>query len=179
MHRKIIIVSLAVLFTISFSDLLTAQTWLNEHFKALEPFIGKTWKGKLSGGDTGEVKYDVSRWEAILNGQALRNMHSINDGEYGGETILYWDKKKKQLVYYYFTTAGFYTNGTMKIDGERYISHEYVTGNKDGITEVQNIIEWAGDGRFSSKARYFKNGEWVDGHTIIYEEAPEAEVKFK
>jgi hypothetical protein len=28
-------------------------------------------------------------------------------------------------------------------------------------------------------SKYLQNGDWVDGHTIVYEEAPDAEVVFE
>ena len=83
---------------------------------------------------------DVSRFEVALNGQAVRNLHSINDGEYGGETLIVWDQEKQAIVYYYFTTAGFYTTGTMRADGDALVSHETVKGEAGGVTEVKRDL---------------------------------------
>lgn len=150
---------------------------LNEHLQPLQPFIGKTWKGKAP--DAENPVYDVSRWERALNGQAVRILHSLNDGEYGGETIIYWDSDKESLIFYYFTTAGFYTHGTFELKDGKFISHEKVTGNADGITEVRSTGELLPDGRMRTTSEYLKNGEWVPGHEFIYEEDPSAEVVFK
>ena len=79
---------------------------------------------------------------------------------YGGETIIMWDPQKKSMVFFYFTTAGFFTQGTMKFENGKFISHEYVTGNKQGITEVKAIGEKLPDGRMSSKSQYLKEGKW-------------------
>ena len=103
----------------------------------------------------------------------------MNEGVYGGETLIVWDKKKESLIFYYFTTDGFYTNGTIKVEDGKMISHEIVTGNDDGITEVKSVGTILPDGKMQSKSQYFKNGEWVEGHAFIYEEAPEANVIFK
>jgi len=150
---------------------------LNEHLQPLHPFVGKTWKGKAP--DAENPVYDVSRWERALNGQAVRILHSVNDGEYGGETIIYWDNEKESLIFYYFTTAGFYTHGTMEFKDDKFISHEIVTGDESGITEVRATGELLPDGRLHSQSEYRKNGEWVQGHEFIYEEDPTAEVVFK
>lgn len=152
---------------------------INEHLKPFLPFVGKTWKGEFANSTPEKPMYDVSRWELILNGQAIRIMHSVNDGVYGGETIVMWDKEKEQLNYFYFTTAGFYTQGTFSFDGNKWIGHEYVTGNKDGITEVKSTGEILFDGRLHSKSQYLKNGEWIDGHEFYYVEDPSAKVIFK
>ncbi len=163
----------------SFEDTQNDNSGLNEHLKPLKPFIGKTWRGKSPNADPDKPFEDISRWERALNGQAVRILHSINEGAYGGETLIVWDRKKESLVFYYFTTEGFYTSGTIKMEDEKMISHEIVTGNENGITEVQSVGTILPDGRLHSKSQYLKNGEWVDGHEFIYEEAPAAKVIFK
>jgi len=152
---------------------------IEEHLKPLLPFIGKTWRGEFPNSTAEKPVFDVQHWELILNGQAIRVMHSVNEGAYGGETIVMWDKEKEQLIYFYFTTAGFYTQGSFSFDGKKYVSHEYVTGNNEGITEVKATGEILPDGRLHSKSQYLKQGEWVDGHEFYYVEAPEAKVIFK
>ena len=114
-----------------------------------------------------------------LNGKAVRVLHSINDGVYGGESIIVWDEKKKSLVYYYFTTAGFYTTGTMTLSDGKYASHEVVAGSAEGITEVRAMGELRADGTMHSKSEYLKEGKWVPGHEVTYKEDAKAEVVFK
>jgi hypothetical protein len=143
------------------------------------PFIGKTYRGTFVNSTPEKPMIDVQRWERILNGQAIRILHSINDGEYGGETIMIWDPEKKSVIYYYFTTAGFYTTGTASFQDGRLISHEKVTGEGSGITEVRATGEILPDGRLHSKAEYLKNGEWTEGHELFYGVDPTAEVRFK
>ena len=60
---------------------------------------------------------DLALWERALNGKAVRVLHSINEGMYGGETLITWDAEKKTIVYHYFSTAGVQTRGTMKVEG--------------------------------------------------------------
>ena len=90
-----------------------------------------------------------------------------------------WEAKQQSVVYYYFTTAGFYTHGTMKFEKNKFISHEYVTGNQNGITEVKGSGEIMPDGKLISKSQYLQNGKWVDGHEAIYVEDATASVVFK
>lgn len=157
----------------------TTSDMLIEQLMPLKSYIGKTWKGTLKGMDPKKPMIDISRWERALNGRAIRILHSVNNGVYGGETIIMWDAKKKSLVFFYFTTGGFYTQGTMKFEDGKFISHERVTGNTEGITEVKAVGEMQPDGKMRSSSQYLKNGKWVDGHTAIYVEAPEAKVIFK
>ncbi len=152
---------------------------LVEQLKALEPMVGKTFRGEFSGSTTEKPVVDISRWERALNGQAVRTLHSINDGEYGGETIMMWNAELKKISYWYFTTAGFHTTGTMEIEGTRWTSVEKVTGNKNGITEVKATSELTSEGKLLVQSQYLKNGNWVKGHEVTYAESPTSKVIFK
>jgi len=152
---------------------------LDEHLEPFRPFLGKTWKGHFKNSTPEKPQVDVARWERALNGKAVRVLHSINDGVYGGESIIVWDEKKKSLVYCYFTTAGFYTTGTMSLSDGKYASHEVVTGSAEGVTEVKATGELRADGTMHSKSEYLKEGKWVSGHEVTYTEDPQAEVVFK
>ena len=110
---------------------------------------------------------------------ANRIMHSVNDGEYGGESIITWDAEKNSLVSSYFTTAGFTTNAVMHFEDGKLISIEDVVGNKNGITKVKAIIELLPNGDLRNSSKYFMNGSWVDGHKIYYKEDSKAKVIFR
>ena len=155
------------------------STDLAKGLEPLKPLVGKTWKGPFQNGKEGKQTFDVARWERALNGQAIRVLHSVADGDYGGETIIMWNPKIEKLEYYYFTTAGFTTHGTMTVERNQFISHEEVIGNKEKVTEVKAVSELRPDGKLHVKSLYLKNGEWVPGHEILYTETPGAEVRFK
>lgn len=155
-----------------------AAAEMNPRFEPLRPLLGKTWRGVFPNSTPAKPVVDVSRFELVLNGQAVRNLHSINGGEYGGESLIVWDKAKDALVYYYFTTAGFYTSGTMRAEGGALIGHETVTGNADGITEVKSESRVA-DGRLQVRTQYLKNGQWIEGRNMHYVEDKDAVVRFK
>lgn len=152
---------------------------LSEHLAPFAPFLGKTWRGELSEPGSEEVKIDISRMESALGGQAVRSVHSVNDGEYGGETFFVWDREKEAIVYYYFTTAGFYTHGELSFEDGKIVAMEEVTGNQNGITQVKSVAEILEDGRMRNTSFYLKDGEWGPGHSAHYTEAPGAEVRFK
>jgi hypothetical protein len=164
----------------AFTGAALAQDDLAEPLKAFKPYVGKTWRGELKGAGQEKPAIDISRWERALNGQAVRIVHSVNNGEYGGESIILWDNQKKSLVYYYFTTVGFYTHGTMTVENNKYIYHEYVTGYQNaGITEAKGTGEFTADGKLINKSQYLKNGQWTDGHAAVYVEDAAAQVVFK
>lgn len=161
------------------SGSVAAAADMNPRFAPLAHLLGKTWRGTVSPPGAAKAAVDVSRFELALNGQAVKNRHSIDDGAYGGETFIVWDEEKQSLVYYYFTTAGFYTTGTMKAEGGAIVSHEIVKGAAGGIAEVKATHRLLPDGRLHVSSRYLKNGEWVDGRETYYVEDPQAVVRFK
>jgi len=152
---------------------------LNAHLEPLRPLLEKTWKGTFKDSKPDKPTVDVQRWERALNGQAVRILHSINEGAYGGETLLVWDEKSKIISFYYFTTDGFMTTGTLEPGAGKFITHEDVKGDANGVTEVRSTSEILPDGKFHVKAEYLKNGEWTPGHEVTYQEAPGSRVVFK
>lgn len=152
-----------------------AEPQLDEHLKPLAAFVGKTWRGEFKRGANDKPMVDVARWDVALKGKAIRSRHSVNDGVYGGESIIMWDPEKKALVAFYFTTAGFFTEGTFELKDGKFYSREKVRGVQPGVTEVEAVTELK-EGKMHVKSRYLQNGQWVDGHEITYVEAPDAKV---
>jgi hypothetical protein len=149
---------------------------LDQHLKEFAPYVGKTWRGEFKSSTKEKPQFDVSRWEVALKGKAVRTVHSVNDGANGGESIVMWDPGKKSLVSYYFTTAGFFTEATIEFKDGKMLAREVVRGQQPGVSEVESVTEFVG-GQIKVKARFLKNGQWVDGHEITYVEAPGAVVK--
>lgn len=152
---------------------------LDTHLEPLRPLLEKTWKGQFKDSKPEQPTVDISHWERALNGRAVRILHSINEGIYGGESLVLWDEQKQQVSYYYFTTAGFMTMGTMRFENGKFITLEKVTGSKEGITEVRGTSELRADGSFHVRSEYFKNGTWVPGHEVTYREDSTAKVVFR
>ena len=171
-----------VLLILSISLLICKNNEINnlsEHLKPFEPYIGKTFKGEFAHSTKDKPVFDISHWERILNGMAVKITHSVNNGEFGGVSIITWDAKKNSLVSSYFTTAGFTTNAIMHFEDGKLISLEDVTGNEKGITKIKAVIEFVENGDLKNSSKYFMNNEWVDGHTIYYIQSPESKITFK
>jgi hypothetical protein len=168
-----------ILFACAAGSALAADAALAKPLEPLAPLLGKTWKGTFKESTPEKPMHDVARWERALNGQAVRALHSVNDGMYGGETLIIWDFARNSLVYYYFTTAGFHTTGSMTVDGGKFTSRETVSGNAQGITEVEAVTELLPDGTMRTTATYLKDGQKVGGREVVYIEDPAAQVIFK
>ena len=124
MSRSLRLIVLSLIFVSLRSANAADPLVLDSHLEPLRPMLGRTMKGEFPESTPAKPMVDVMRWEAILNGKAIRIMHSINDGMYGGETIVRWDAEQKAIAFYYFTTADFMTTGTMTIEGTRITTHE-------------------------------------------------------
>src|SRR5438067_2233234 len=147
---------------------------LNAHLEPLRPLLEKTWKGTFKDSKPDKPTVDVQRWERALNGQAIRILHSINDGAYGGETLLIWDEPRKIISFYYFTTGGFMTTGTLEPRGGKFITHEDVKGDANGVIEVRSTSEILPDGTFHVKAEYLKTESGLRAMRLLTKKHPGA-----
>lgn len=171
----------SVLFAVGMASLAAASAAaeISPQLEPLRPFLAKTWRGVFPRSTPDKPIIDVQRWDLALNGKAVRTLHSINDGDYGGESLIVWDVERKSLVFFYFTTGGFYTTGTVSVEGGALITLETVKGNAEGVTEVKGATRLLADGRMHVKTLYKKNGDWIDGRDVYYVETKDAEVRFK
>ena len=172
-----------IIILISIYGLLISQNNdmnnLSKPLKAFDSYISKTYKGEFVGSTSEKPVFDVQYWERILNGNGIKITHSVNDGEYGGESIIMWDLKSESLQSWYFTTAGFYTEATVTFEDIKVVSIGKVTGNLNGFTKVKSIVQLLPNGEMHTKAQYFQEGKWIDVHEIYYKEDPDAKVLFK
>jgi len=117
--KKLLIIALLIVGCVFAQSRETTKMELSEHLKPLQSYIGKTFKGEFSDSTPENPTYDIQYWERALNGNAIKITHSVNNGEYGGESMIMWDAKLESLVSWYFTTAGFYTQATMIIENDK------------------------------------------------------------
>ena len=103
-----------------------------------------------------------------MNGNAVKVTHSVNNGEYGGETMVMWNSEKEGLQSWYFTSAGSLTIQNVQIKKDTFICIEDVAGNKNGITKVKTIIEVLHGNQIQKRTKYLMNNLWKDGSEIIY-----------
>jgi hypothetical protein len=177
--KRALAIQTVLALVLALARTIPAEAEMNPRFEALRPLLGKTWKGVFPNSTATKPVVDVSRFEVALNGQAVRNLHSINAGEYGGESLIVWDKAKDSLVFYYFTTAGYYTTGTMQAESGGFVAHENVIGDAEGITEVRSTSQVGTDGRLHVVSQYLKKGQWVEGRNMYYSEDKDAVVRFR
>lgn len=89
--RIILLVSILLATFITTSAADTGD--LDPNLAPLKPFLG-SWRGEFKRSTPENPLVDTALWERALNGKAIRILHSINDGTYGGETLMTWDDAK-------------------------------------------------------------------------------------
>ena len=173
------IIPIIIFMTVNIAVADDSNKELSDPLKPFEQYIGKTFKGEFANSTSEKPVFDILHYERALNGNGIRAIHSVNDGEYGGESIIMWDADKESLSSWYFTTAGFYTQATIHFEDGNLISTEDVTGNENGITQVKAIVKFLSNGQMHTASKYLMNGKWMDGHEIHYNEAPGEKIIFK
>ncbi|HJS14835.1 MAG TPA: hypothetical protein VJ795_07145 [Rheinheimera sp.] len=180
MKALCLIIALFSFASVSFTSVATEPA-LHPELEIFRPFLESHWEGDLTEPGKEQKMIDRSVWSRALNGQAIKTVHSINDGEYGGETMIFWDEKQQKIAYYYFTTAGFYTHGTMNYDKatKAIEALENVENNAQGITQVRSHSVLDQSGTLEVSSEYLQKGQWVKGHSALYKRVPKTEVKFR
>lgn len=141
----------------------------------LKPFVGKTWQADLDPTD-GEA-IDIARWEWAMNGKAIRILHSVNNGAYGGETLIHFDAEANQIVYRYVTTAAFYTEGTITVTEDGFTAEATVIGLPG--THRTEATHRLVNGNMEVSTRIIKDSDAGSISKAIYVNTPDAVVVFR
>lgn len=140
-------------------DLPAAEARAEDPFRPLYPLIGRTWRGTGIGPDAVE---DIVRWEWAVGGHAVRATHAVNDGAYGGETVVFADADSGGLIFHYFTSGGFHTTGTITLADDGSLVIEEAVHGLDGLESLRSVIRTAGDGTYTSRGLVERDGQWVE-----------------
>ena len=141
---------------------------LSDHLIEMKPFIGNTYKGDFINSTKENPMFDVLSFERALNGNAIKVIHSVNNGEFVGETMVMWNPEKGGLQSWYFTSAGSLTIQNVQIRKNIFISIENVERNQNGITKVKTIMEVLNEDQIKKRTKYLMNNMWKDGSETLY-----------
>ncbi|MEL7129283.1 MAG: hypothetical protein AAGK23_07030 [Pseudomonadota bacterium] len=143
--------------------------WQQATFGVLADFPGRTFRGEPSD-NSSETQADIQSWAWALGGAGLSVTHALEDGTYGGETLIYQDKSSDALAYVYVTNAGFRTEGTFTLgDDGTWEAIEAVQGHET-ITKVRSRGRVRADDALVMQSDYLSEGEWEPGHGFVYRE---------
>ena len=136
----------------------------------LAPLVGDPWQGTLE--NDGQTITDVSRWEWAMNKQALRNIHALEGGSYGGETLIWAEGDSLRFIY--VTSGGFTTSGTGHVTEDGALVVEEVVDGHPEIDRVRSTSRVNADGALESTTQMRRNGTWEHARDAVYVRAPEA-----
>ncbi len=150
-----------------------AEVSVEDPFAPLYPLIGRTWRGTGIGPDAVE---DVVRWEWAVGGHAVRAVHSVNGGVYGGETLIFPDRDSGQLIFHYFTSGGFHTTGAMTLAPTGELEVVETVHGLDGLEELRSTLVVQADGTYRTRGLVERDGEWVEFGGFDYRQDNDAVV---
>lgn len=140
-----------------------------EVYGILAEFPGHIFRGEPAG-DSETVLADFQQWSWTEDGEALLIRHALEDGSYGGDTIVRQSAEDGILTYIYNTNAGFSTQGKFSVSPDgTWEALEDIVGQSD-VTKVRSRGYRRADGALISASEYLKNGEWTPGHSFVYVE---------
>ena len=151
---------------------------LDPRLAPLAPYVDRMFTANRGPAGNEASTVDVQQWETILGGKAVRITHSLNGGDYGGESIIMWDVSRQAVAYWYVTTADFYTHGTITAAGDSLVTREQVVGNAGDISEVEGVWHRTADGH-TVESRMKIGGQWQPKRTSTYRETPGAVPAFR
>lgn len=159
--------------------LAAAPAFAGQTYAPMAPFAplaGTAWRGEGTAPDGSSV-VDYAVYELILGGRALQATHRLEDGSYGGRTIIFYDEGAKEYVFHYFTTAGFHTTGSLELTEEGFDSIEKVNGHPD-VAEVRASAR-IGDGVITVESEtVMKDGAVKEHGGFVYREIAERPALF-
>ena len=140
-------------------DLPAAEAAVEDPFRPLHPLIGRTWRGSSVGPNTVE---DVVRWEWAVGGHAVRAVHAVNGGGYGGESLIFPDRDSRRLIFHYFTSGGFHTTGEMTVTPDGVIEITETVHGVEGLERLRSTMTVVDDGTYRTRSQVERDGAWVD-----------------
>ena len=144
-----------------------------EIFGVLAEFVGHTYVGEPRGGDK-DALADFQEWswhdERV---PTLQIRHSLEDGSYGGSTIVRRNEVTGDLSYVYTTTAGLVSKGVFNVSQSGKWSAEEKVEGHESITKVRSKGNRRKDGSLVTTSEYFQDGRWVAGDAFVYRRSEE------
>jgi len=170
MLRRIrLIAALPLLIALTASHGSSQPSDAAEELDKLAWLVGPPWVGTVGAGDNAAV--DVSVWSWAVGGHALRNVHAVAGGAYGGETLLWWDTEETAYAFVYVTTGGFTTSGHLRLNDDGSLEGiEDVSGAgvAQGVDAVRTITRRGGSGELVIGVSYQRDGVWGPVRERVY-----------
>jgi hypothetical protein len=151
---------------------------LHPELEPMRPFLGITWRGERMDPGADRPRVEVVRYDRTLNGEVIRMLHSINNGDLVGEMVIRWNENSGHAEYHYFTSAGYYTTGLVTFDKRSFTIEEQPSAADTGTPPMRTVRRLS-RGRLLSSSHLFVNERWTEAEPSIYVAAPEEKLRFR
>tara|TARA_B100000427_G_scaffold315434_1_gene309543 strand:+ start:207 stop:743 length:537 start_codon:yes stop_codon:yes gene_type:complete len=152
---------------------------ISKKLLGFEQFLGKKYIGEFQNSTKKKPLFDIIHFERILNGNAICISHSVNDGEYGGKTVIIWNAKTGNLESYYFSTGGEIIQAIVTVEDSKIVMIEDFTENNNGIKKVKKIYKISDNRTLENQIKYLLNNIWVNSHEMVYIESDTVKIIFQ
>ncbi|WP_428407042.1 hypothetical protein [Hyphococcus sp.] len=142
-------------------------------YEPMAPFAklaGRAWRGEGIG-PNGQPVVDIAKYEMILGGRAFQSTHKLENGSYGGRTIIFFDEGAKRYIFHYFTTAGFHTTGEIVPTETGFTAVEQVQNHPE-FAEVRSEAFYGDKTIRVVSSHVTHDGDASSGEELVYKEIP-------
>ena len=139
---------------------------LDGRLEFLAPIINRTWVGHFVGSADSTLTHRV-RWEPILDGKAVRRTKSVPEAGFADDGYYFWDWEAGQVAFISVGNRGQVTRGFVASEEGRAVLRG-AWRDANGIHEFALTLKVLPDGKLEDRYYRVANGEWTQGHLIIY-----------
>lgn len=149
-----------------------AHGQLRQELGPLEFLVGWCWQGEFPDG----VRVDTHCFEAIFDGQHVRDRHAVTGGAtiYQGETVYSWNANEQTISYVYWNSIGGVSTGTATADDDGSIvfpDEAYAGGDGQRVTVSTSWRNISDTGYDSLTIERYENGQTSE-RTTRFERQP-------
>lgn len=139
---------------------------LDARLEFLAPLINRTWIGHFVGSADSTLTHRV-RWDAILDGQAVRRTKFVPEVGFADDGYYFWDWETGQVAFLSVGNRGQVTRGFVVSEEGRVVLRG-TWRDAHGVHDFALTLEIMPDGRLEDRYYNIANGERTAGHLIVY-----------
>ena len=154
--------SIAVLASLLIFSSSVHAAELDEHLRIFQPLLESVWAGGYVGEDAPDLEI-VLRFEAILDGMAIRYSRDAEAVDFAAVTHFYWNPDRKEVCFLSLNSRGMVDEGVVESDGDTIV----LRGKSiwpDRIVEFKTELHLDEDGTLRDTFTRKENTGWEQGH---------------
>jgi hypothetical protein len=135
---------------------------------AFAPLIG-CWRGAF------ENQPDIHDERCFQTlGDHVVDTHAVRPTTYAGETTYHLDETSGEIVFAYASNDGGRSNGSVRLEGDRYVFAPHTHRGGDGTEQrLRSIWTLEGPDRLVMASEHQEGGQWRPFMRITYTRAPD------